>query len=101
MKRAQGWYYFIGGLWPFLHWKSFTAVAGPKPDRFQTEITAALFSAIGLALLTTDDDELAAASALGCIALDRRFAGIIRPVFQADAALNTAFLVAALRRLRK
>lgn len=101
MRRAQGWYYLIGGLWPFLHWRSFTAVAGPKPDRFQTEITAGLFSAIGYALLKSDDEDLAWSSALACIALDTRFKEEIRPVFQFDRALNLLFMVEGIRKARR
>jgi hypothetical protein len=103
MRRAQGIYYLAGGLWPFVHWRSFTAVAGPKPDRFQTEVTAALFAATGAALLVDENslsrDVLSVATAIACIGVDRRFDEDIRWVFKVDTALNIFFLVNAFRRL--
>jgi hypothetical protein len=105
MRRAQGWYYFLGGLWPFLHWRSFTAVAGPKPDRFQTEVTAGLFVATGAALIIDENslsrDVLSVSSAIACIGLDRRFDEDIRPIFRVDTLLNLAFLIGAFRRLTR
>lgn len=105
MRRAQGWYYLLGGLWPFVHWRSFTAVAGPKPDRFQTEVTAALFVAMGAALAVDENslsrDVLSVSSAIACIAVDRRFDHDIRDVFRVDTALNVAFLIAAFGRLTR
>lgn len=105
MRRAQGWYYLLGGLWPFLHWRSFTAVAGPKPDRFQTEVTAALFAASGAALIVDENslsrDVLSVATAVACIGVDRRFDDDIRPVFRIDTALNLIFLIGASRRLTR
>lgn len=101
MRRAQGWYYLVGGLWPFLQWRSFTAVAGPKPDRFQTEVTAGLFVAIGAALIVDENslsrDVLSVSSAIACISIDRRFDEDIRTVFRLDTLLNVAFLVGAFR----
>lgn len=101
IRTAQGWYYLLGGLWPFVSWRTFTAVAGPKPDRFQTEVTAALFAASGAALLVTDDRPLAALSAAGCLALDLRHRPRIRPVFLADAVLQGLFLATAIRSGRR
>lgn len=103
MRRVQGCYYFLGGLWPFLSWRSFTAVAGPKPDRFQTEMTAALFTAIGAALIVDENslsrDVLSIGSAMACISLDRRYDEQIRKVFWLDTALNVLILVGAVKRL--
>lgn len=103
--RAQGLYYLLGGLWPFAHWRSFVAVAGPKPDRFQTEVAAALFAAAGAGLLagvrrapaSPAIRVLAAATGGGTTVLDLRHRRVIRRVFLVDAALNTAFTLAALR----
>lgn len=105
MRRAQGWYYLVGGLWPLLHWRSFTAVAGPKPDRFQTQITAGLFVAIGAALIVDENslsrDVLSVSAATACISVDRYFQQDIRSVFKADTALNIAFLFGAFHRLTR
>lgn len=103
MARIQGWYYFLGGIWPLIRWRSFTSVAGPKPDRFQTDITAGLFTSIGATLLNPGNNResniLAASSATACIAIDLRHLRKIRKVFLFDALLNAAFLLVALRRL--
>ena len=101
IRTAQGWYYLLGGLWPFLSWRTFTAVAGPKPDRFQTEVTAALFAATGLALLVGDDRALAGLTAAAPLVLDLRYRRRIRPVFLADAALQGLFLATAIRSGRR
>lgn len=109
MIRAQGWYYLLGGLWPLLHFRSFQAVAGPKPDRFQTDVTSALFTAIGAALLAhphgawtpRSTTVLSAASALGTLYVDVRHRRDIRGLFYAEAMLEAGFAVAALRSLRR
>lgn len=101
--RLQGWYYLLGGLWPFLHFSSFEAVAGPKPDRFQTEVTAALFTATGAALLAGSrrgglapaTRVLAAGAALAVAYVDWRHRKDIRVIFGGEAAMETAFAVAA------
>ena len=109
MFKAQGWYYLLGGLWPLVHFRSFQAVAGPKPDRFQTEVTSALFAAIGAGLLAhprgapppPPTTVLSAASALGTLYVDLRHRRAIRGLFYAEAALEAGFAVAALRTLRR
>jgi hypothetical protein len=101
--RAQGWYYLIGGLWPLLHFPSFEAVAGPKPDRFQTEVTSVLFVAVGAGLLSGPAREeragpaqvLAITSAAGVAWLDCRHRRVLRPLFRVEAALEAAFAAAA------
>lgn len=107
VRPGQALYYLLGGLWPFVHFRSFQAVAGPKPDRFQTEVTAALFAATGAALLAARDPEpgaataarlLAAGAACGVAVVDWRHRKVIRPLFRAEAALEVAFAVAAVVR---
>jgi hypothetical protein len=103
MVRLQGWYYLLGGLWPLVHFRSFEAVAGPKPDRFQTEVTSALFVAAGVTLLAGTAEPplhrpvrvLAAACAIGTAFVDWRHRHHIRSFFRAEAALEGAFAVAA------
>ncbi|MFZ5871164.1 MAG: hypothetical protein ACOYXW_11645 [Actinomycetota bacterium] len=104
IMRAQGWYYAIGGAWPLIHFRSFEAVAGPKPDRFQTQVTAALFTAIGVALLAGARQpptapvtrSLAASSAIGVAALDWRYRSDLRQVFRLEAVIEAVFAAAAL-----
>jgi hypothetical protein len=101
LRHLQGWYYLLGGLWPFGQWRSFIKVAGPKPDRFQTEITAGLFGACGVTLIAGDTDQndlLSATTALTCIVVDHRHRRDIRPIFTADKALNILFLISAIAR---
>jgi hypothetical protein len=103
LTRLQGSYYLLGGLWPLAHFPSFEAVAGPKPDRFQTEVTSILFAAIGAALLVGARDNklepsvrtLAVASALGTAYLDLKHRRQLRAIFQPEAALELAFAAAA------
>jgi hypothetical protein len=101
--RLQGWYYLAGGLWPLVHFRSFEAVAGPKPDRFQTEVTSILFAAIGAALLLGARGStlppavraLAVASALGTAYTDLKHRRQVRVIFQPEAALELTFAAAA------
>jgi hypothetical protein len=104
LLRMQGWYYGIGGLWPLLHFRSFEAVVGPKPDRFQTEVTAALFVAVGAALLAGRAEDhpsrpvrlLATSCAVGTAFVDWRHRRQLRPLFLAEAALEGLFVIGAL-----
>jgi hypothetical protein len=105
LVRAQGWYYLLGGLWPLVHFRSFEAVAGPKPDRFQTEVTSVLFTAVGAALLAGSRAArparpvrlLAAATALGTAYVDLRHRRALRDLFRAEALLELAFATGAVR----
>jgi hypothetical protein len=103
LRRAQGAYYLVTGLWPVVHFRSFTVVAGPKPDRFQTQVTGALFAAIGLTLLVGEPASratrvLSGASAAAAIGMTTAYRRQIRDVFWADAAVESVFLARALRR---
>ena len=98
----QGGYYLMTGLWPLAHFRSFTALSGPKPDRFQTQATGALFAATGLALLTGDCATrglrlLAGATAGSALAMEVAYRRYLPRVFLLDAVLQSAFLSAALR----
>ncbi|HSF27373.1 MAG TPA: hypothetical protein VLC50_07650 [Actinomycetes bacterium] len=107
MTRAQGWYYLLGGIWPLVHFRSFQLVAGPKPDRFQTEVTSGLFVAIGAALLSSPRDPppprtalvLSAASGLATAYVDLRHRRDIRGLFDVEAAVEAGFALVALRSL--
>ena len=104
--RQQGCYYLVGGFWPLLHFRSFEAVVGPKPDRFQTEVTSVLFVAIGAALLSATAEEgdvrpparlLAVGSAAAVVGVEWRHFRRLPPVFWVEAALELAFATSALR----
>ncbi|NJC68578.1 hypothetical protein HC031_02395 [Planosporangium thailandense] len=102
LLAAQGGYYLVTGVWPLLHFRSFTTVAGPKPDRFQTQVAGALFAAAGLALLAgrpleTGTRVLSGATAAAAMLMDLAYLPRIRKIFLAEACVEAAFLAAALR----
>jgi hypothetical protein len=102
LLAAQAGYYLVTGVWPLVHFRSFTAVAGPKPDRFQTQVTGALFAAIGLALLAGDPREtgtrvLSGATAAASMLMELAYLPRIRKIFLAEACIEAVFLAAALR----
>lgn len=47
----QGLYWFITGIWPFLHLKSFLLVTGPKEDIWLLYTVSVLITVIGAVLL--------------------------------------------------
>jgi hypothetical protein len=103
LLRMQGWFYGIGGLWPLVHFRSFEAVVGPKPDRLQTEVTAALFAAVGAALLagTAEDRSSRPVRLLATAGGRDGVRGLaapaeLRPLFLAEAALEGLFVIGAL-----
>jgi hypothetical protein len=112
-RRAQGTWYVVTGVWPILSFRTFEAVVGPKPDRFQTQATGLVFVAVGLALQPWRNDPypdtsgqdvalsgtarlLAVATAGLTAAIELAYRRKVRPVFLADAALETVFAAAAL-----
>src|SRR5438128_6950862 len=50
VRRVQGAWYVATGIWPLLSLRSFAAVAGPKPDPFQTRTSGMAYAAAGIAL---------------------------------------------------
>jgi hypothetical protein len=101
--RIQGGYYLLGGLWRLLHPRSFERAAGPKPDQFQTDVTAALFAAAGVALIAGtvkgapqgSARVLAISAPVAVAAIDLRHRRQIRGLFRVEAALEIAFAAAA------
>jgi hypothetical protein len=107
--RMQGGYYLVGGLWRLLHAHSFERVAGPKPDQFQTDVTAALFTAVGTALIAGTLKSaprgpvrvLAISAPVAVAIIDLRHRQQIRRLFRVEAALEIAFATAAALPLRR
>jgi hypothetical protein len=101
--RIQGGYYLLGGLWRLLHARSFERVAGPKPDQFQTDVTAALFTAAGAALIAGTVKSapqgparvLAISAPIAVAIVDLRYRHQIRRLFRLEAALEVAFAASA------
>ncbi len=48
---VQGAYYFLTGIWPLLHIRSFEAVTGPKVDRWLVKTVGLLVGVVGGMLL--------------------------------------------------
>ena len=90
----QGAYYTVTGLWGLLHFPSFQAVVGPKPDRFQFQTTSLLITLLGgtflAAALRRRPDPLfglaAGAAALALAGVETAHLGRIRKVFLLDTA---------------
>ena len=110
-RRVQGSYYLVTGLWPLLSFRTFTLVAGPKPDRFQTQAAGMVFAAAGLALqpwaagryprrspaqLTSSARLLAASAGALAAAIELAYRRELRWVYKADAAAQLAFAALAL-----
>lgn len=99
---VQGLYYVVTGLWPFLHLRSFLWVVGPKLDRFQLGVTAALIVAIGASLLAAavrsrpsgSAAVLSIGAAVAFIAVDLRFRAILRAPYWVDFVVEAGFALA-------
>lgn len=96
LALAQGGYYVLTGVWPFLHMRSFEAVTGPKTDHWLVQTVGALVGTLGGTLLagslhtggpSRDLASAAAASALALALLDGVFVAQqrIAPVYLLDA----------------
>jgi hypothetical protein len=113
MPDAQHWrrpllttaavYYIATGLWPILHIASFEAVTGPKIDDWLVHMVGLLVIVIGLTLLAavrqkTEHSAVIATLVIGAAcaftATDTWYvlAGVIRPIYLADAVVEV-FLV--------
>ncbi len=108
---AQAGYYFLTGLWPLLHLRSFEAVTGPKTDDWLVRMVGLLATVIGatlgLAALRNHADQteirfLAATSAIAFAAIDLWYAlsGRVSPIYLADVLPQVIFVGAAALRTR-
>lgn len=95
---AQGAFYFLSGIWPILHPRSFLAATGPKTDVWLAQTVGALLAVIGLGLLLASRHRLVpgewrfmgAAVALVLAVVDVIFVGrhVISPIYLADAGVE-------------
>jgi len=106
--RAQAVYYFVTGVWPLLHMRSFEAVTGPKTDDWLVRMVALLTLSIAVALWggararegaprpSGEIVSLAALSAASFAAIDLHYslAGRILPVYLGDAGVELVLLAA-------
>lgn len=101
--RLQGAYYLLTGLWGLVHFPSFRAVVGPKPDRFQFQTTSLLVTVLGGMFLAASvrrrPDPLfgltAAASALALAGVEVVHLPRIRKVFLLDTAAEAGLAALA------
>lgn len=48
---VQGGFFFVSGVWPLVHLRSFLFVTGPKTDTWLVQTVGALLAVFGMALL--------------------------------------------------
>ncbi|MEJ8757275.1 hypothetical protein WG947_09730 [Pontibacter sp. H259] len=99
----QGLYWFITGVWPFLHLQSFIWITGPKQDIWLLYTVAALITVIGGVLLsaglrqrvTLEIKMLGIGGAAGLIGIDVYYAlnDVIRDIYLLDAAAETLIIL--------
>ena len=98
----QACYLIVTGLWPVTSYRSFEWLTGPKRDDWLVKAIGLLTAVMGIALAadggkrTRQARLLGAGSAAAFAAVDLWYAGVrrrIRPIYLADAAVQTVFLV--------
>jgi hypothetical protein len=105
---AQGLYLLATGVWPLVHYRSFEKLTGPKADRWLVQTVAGLGVTVGWTMLTSGlragpsaeamaaTRRLGVGSALtfGTIDIAYGATGRIRPIYLADAVVETGWLAA-------
>lgn len=101
---AQGTYWLVTGVWPFVHMRSFLAVTGPKTDLWLVRSVGALVAGVGAGLLGSlgrgrdarDLRLVAVLCAAGLVAVETEAVarGRISKVYLLDAAVESILLAA-------
>jgi hypothetical protein len=101
---AQGVYFFLTGVWPVAHMRSFIAVTGPKTDLWLVRTVGLLIAVAGLAMIAASAHgivdapvlilALGSAAALAAVDIVYVTLGAIAKVYLLDAALEIALLLA-------
>ena len=101
--KLQGIYWFLTGVWPFLHLPSFLWVTGPKEDIWLLYTVSVLITVIGAVLLlagfrsrvTQEIKILGIAGAAGLAGIDIYYAlsNVIWDIYLIDAAGELALLL--------
>lgn len=96
MAKIQGVYWFLTGVWPFLHLRSFLWVTGPKEDIWLLYTVSVLIIVVGAVLLlagfrsrvTQEIKVLGIAGAAGLTGIDVYYAlsDVIWDTYLLDAA---------------
>jgi hypothetical protein len=97
LTRFQGAYYLATGLWPIVHYRSFELLSGHKRERWLVRTVGLLAAVIGLTLLRRprESGALADGTAGAFVVADLMAVGAGQlPTYLADAALETALVVA-------
>ena len=99
---AQGAYYALTGVAPFVSRRGFEAITGPKREWWLVETVGVLVTAVGGGLLgaatrdrvTGELELIAAGCAIGLAAIDVVYVarGRIAPAYLADAAVQLALV---------
>ena len=92
---VQGIYFFVTGIWPLLHMKSFLKVTGPKTDLWLVKTVGVILAVIGVVLIVAQVNGeinssiilLAIGSGLGLAIVEFVYVAkrVISPIYLGDA----------------
>ena len=95
---VQGIYFFVFGIWPILHMRSFLKVTGPKTDLWLVKTVGIILAVIGIVLIdaqlkaqiNTSIISLAIGSALSLAIVEFIYVAkrVISPIYLGDAFLE-------------
>lgn len=104
VARSQGIFFFLTGVWPLLHLRSFLAVTGPKTDLWLVQTVGALLAVVGIGLVLAARRRrvpgewqftgLAVSLVLAIIDITFVAQRVILPVYLADAAVELGIVAA-------
>jgi hypothetical protein len=95
---VQSIYFFVTGIWPILHMRSFVKVTGPKTDLWLVKTVGILLAVIGIVLIdaqlnaeiNTSIISLAIGSALSLAMIEFGYVTkrVVSPIYLGDAFLE-------------
>lgn len=98
----QGAYFFVTGIWPLLHYRSFEQLTGPKTDVWLVKTVGTLVAVTGIVFIESARSGnfsssivvLSAGSALGLLLIDVVFVfkKVISRIYLLDALVELLFL---------
>jgi hypothetical protein len=102
IAMGQGLYYFVTGVWPLVHIRSFFWVTGPKRDAWLVKTVGVLVTVIGVVLFVAGYELrvspeialLGAGAAIGLAGIDVWYVGrrVILPIYLLDAVVELVIL---------